>query len=189
MIQLHHFYPKRAKRASKNRQNSTGLQKNFGTKIKFDKIETKKIRYFKHLNFHAKNDYRTKKCRTFSRQFLITVYETLKLIIFCYQQFHVQTMARALVVLHVVFLRRSERFYNNGSSYVGFFGRGEATRSWFSSLQLLLGKMVMMGNVHHSGTTWGILLNWIDALPRATLFTIISELLPHNKKPKQQPER
>ena len=68
-------------------------------------------------------------------------------------------MARALVVLHVVFLRRSERFYNNGSSYVGFFGRGEATRSWFSSLQLLLGKMVMMGNVHHSGTTWGILLN------------------------------
>ena len=97
--------------------------------------------------------------RLFSRQFLITVCETLKLIFFCYQQFHVQTMARALVVLHVVFLRRSERFYNNGSSYVGFFGRGEATRSWFSSLQLLLGKMVMMGNVHHSGTTWGILLN------------------------------
>ena len=40
-------------------------------------------------------------------------------------------MARALVVLHVVFLRRSERFYNNGSSYVGFFGRNEATKLVF----------------------------------------------------------
>ena len=35
------------------------------------------------------------------------------------------------------------------------------TMAFFSGFleQLLLGKMVMMGNVHHSGTTWGILLN------------------------------
>ena len=30
--------------------------------LKFDKIEAKKIRYCKCLNFHAKNDYRTEKC-------------------------------------------------------------------------------------------------------------------------------
>ena len=50
---------------------------------------------------------------------------------------------------------------------------------WFSAGMILqwlffscggnccLGNLVMMGNVHHTGTTWGSLVNWIDALPRA----------------------
>lgn len=33
--------------------------------LKFDKIEAKKFRYCKCLNFHAKNEYRTEKCKTF----------------------------------------------------------------------------------------------------------------------------